>query len=110
MKTTEYRTVKANDQGITHIKLTFDYYIGGYSYATYKQVPRGYYLDVLPVKRENRGSYSMESFGMFSGISYLLKTVNRKSNKAEAEAKVIANSMTDKLLAEICNKAGLELA
>lgn len=76
------------------IKLEVYYDLGGYSYATYREKPRGYYVGVIPVEREDRGGYCLESFAAFTGGKLLLKECNRRSKKAEAEALAI---LTDEL-------------
>ena len=62
------------------------YSLGGYNFFTYKNEPRGYYVSVTPVEREQRNGYTMESVALFSGVKVLVCEVNRKSKKAEEEA------------------------
>lgn len=54
---------------------------GGMNYFTYKNEKRGIYLSLQPVKVEDYGGYSMESFEGFSGIKFFIKELNRKSDK-----------------------------
>lgn len=106
----EYRPVKANAKGVTDIQIDFHYSLGGYSYATYKPYPRGYYVNVTPVTIRDEGTWRSVSFTAFTGYSYIIKEVSRKSNKAEAEARAIADSRMDQFLQEVCERNGLELA
>lgn len=65
-------------------KIEIFYDLGGFSYFTYKEVKRGYYVCVSPVTLENRGSYTVETSEAFSGVNYMLFEASRRS-KASAE-------------------------
>lgn len=82
----KYIELKQNNTA-THLKVEVYYKLGGINYCTYKQEPRGYYLSVSPVTLERGPGYTMETYRAFSGVKQILKTVTRKSAKAEAEAK-----------------------
>ena len=73
----------------THLKIEVKYEIGGYSYATHRETRRGYYVYVTPVRREDKGTYTMESACMFTGFKSLVKEVKRKSNKSLLESEEI---------------------
>ena len=104
-----YIPVQENSN-VTHIKVEVKYDLGGYSFATYREKPRGYYLYVTPVKREEKYGCMMESFTAFTGYSYFLKDVKRKSAKAEAEAESIAKTVMDQMISKVCKEQGLTLA
>lgn len=104
----KYIELKPN-AAATHIKIEVYYNLGGYNVFSYRNEPRGYYLSVTPVTRENCGSYTTETVTAFSGVKQLIKEVSRKSAKAEASAEKIAEGYTPALIAYICDKNGLEL-
>lgn len=89
----KYIKLAENDKGMTHAEISVYYNLGGYNLATYKEEARGYYLMILPIKREDKGGYILNTFEGFSGLKLCLQTVNRKSAKAEREAidKVLSN-------------------
>lgn len=104
----KYIEVKAT-RDASHLKIEVYYNLGGFNCFTYRNEQRGYYLSVTPVKRENRNGCTMEQFTAFTGIKQLVKPVNRKSTKAEAEAEAIAATMEADLIRYVCNKNGLEV-
>lgn len=107
----EYLAVKENGKHITHIKVETHYDLGGINFATYKTKPRGYYISVLPVERSTTSyGVTMESYTAFSGYCDVLKTVTRKSKKAETEAEQIAETRKQALIDLVLEKHGLELA
>ena len=57
------------------VKVVYDK--GGFSYATYKEIPRGYYLSVQPIEVNG----CMVGFTAFSGIRLRLETTKRLSQK-----------------------------
>lgn len=63
------------------IKVETYYHLGGWNYFTGQKENRGIYLSFLPVRVENHEGYSMESFEGFSGAKFLIKELNRKSDK-----------------------------
>lgn len=105
----KYIEVKDNSKGVTHIKVSVFYDIGGASFNTYQNKPRGYYISVIPVTREEKNGYTTECIGAYSGLKKLLKAVQRKSAKAEAEAEKQAELLIDVMVSFICDKNGLEL-
>jgi hypothetical protein len=73
--------VKINETNmflVTSVK----YEIGGYSYATYRHNPRGYYLTVIP--NEIKGDWYM--MAAFSGYRELIIEVSRQGDKKYLEA------------------------
>ncbi len=93
----------------THLCVELYYDLGGVSWATYQQKERGYYLRVVPVKKETRHGVQMESFVAFTGYSQLIKPVTRKSAKAETAAETAAAEILDIMIARVCHKNGLEV-
>ncbi len=81
---TEYIKTKEGENKFLRCELYYS--LGGYNCFTYKSEPRGYYVSVTPVEREQRNGYTMESVTAFSGVKVLVCEVNRKSKKSEAEA------------------------
>ena len=106
----KYLAVKENNKGVTHLKIELCYNLGGMNYFTYKKEARGYYLSVVPVERQTCSGYTMESFVGFSGIKECIKTVKRKSKKAELEAEQAAETVKNKLIEYVLTKNELELA
>lgn len=105
----KYLELKAN-QDATHIKIEIYYNLGGYNCFTCKTEQRGYYLSVVPVTRERRDGYTLESFAAFTGTKQLLKSVTRKSAKAEKDAEQLALAVENKLVDFVCRANELELA
>lgn len=103
MKT--YYGLKENSAHATHLKCELYYDLGGMNYFTGKREGRGYYALVVPVER----SRGMESFVAFSGIKQLVKSVSRKSAKAEAEAETISGDVFNRLIEYVLDKNGLEI-
>lgn len=93
----------------THLLIETRYNPGGFNCFTYAQEPRGYYLHVTPVTREARNGYTLESFAAFSGCKQLIKEVNRKSTKAEAEAEKAAAQIENTLISWVCSKNNLSI-
>jgi len=102
----KYIPVSGNND-VTHIRIDIDYDLGGYSMLSYTPKPRGYYLSVVPVKREERYGCMMESFTAFSGYRQLLKEVTRKSAKAEKVAEQIAEEFAPIMVRKICEEKHL---
>jgi hypothetical protein len=100
--------INANENA-NKIKITFDYDIGGYDMFTYTQKPRGYYIRVTPVLLENRGSYNVVSFTAFTGFKKCIKTVTRKSAKAEREALETARDFLPDIVAAVCKHNGVSV-
>ena len=93
----------------THLRVEIYYTLGGINYATYRQEPRGYYLSVVPVTRENRYGCTMESFTAFTGVKQILKEVSRRSAKAEAQAEENAQNYIHDLVNYVCSKNGFSV-
>ena len=106
----KYIELKANRYGYTHIKRETYYKLGGYNYFTYEKEPRGYYVSVIPVTRENRGGVVLESIEAFSGLRALLLEVTRKSAKAEFNADQIAATKEEWYIKRVCSTLGLEVS
>lgn len=102
----KYIELEANEKA-THLKVEVYYSLGGYNCFTYKQENRGYYLSISPVSRVNRGGVVMEGYTAFSGIKQCVKTVTRKSAKAEQEATEKAARIEKMLIEWVCDKNGL---
>lgn len=96
-------------QGVTHLKIELYYSLGGMNYFTYAQEKRGYYLSVSPVEHVERGGYTLESCTAFSGVKQLVKTVSRRSAKAEATAEENAKNYIGGLVRHVCQKNGLQI-
>ncbi len=92
-----------------YLRVDFDYSKGGYNYFTGKAEPRGYYIHVSPVNRENKGDYFMESYTAFSGIKDCILEVTRASKKAENQAAEIFEQVKDRYINYILDKYGLTL-
>lgn len=93
----------------THLSVELIYNKGGYSYFTYKEEQRGYYLHVTPVKRYTRDGIQFESFTAFTGVKQCVKTVSRKSAKAEQEAEAAAAQIENALVSWVCGKNNLQV-
>jgi uncharacterized ubiquitin-like protein YukD len=65
----------------THLKITLSYNLGGINYFTYKNEERGVYLGITPVTIENKGTHTMESFMVFSGVKELVLDMKRFNQK-----------------------------
>ena len=85
-KVVRYYKIKGNDSRATHLKAEIYYSLGGTNVFTYKNEPRGYYMSISPVTRENKGYCTMESYTAFSGLKQCVLTVTRKSQKKMDEA------------------------
>ena len=102
----KYIAIENSDHNANFLKIELSYNLGGYNVFTYKEEPRGYYLNVSPVHRENRGACITESYTAFTGVKKLIKTVTRKSSKAEAEAEVDAADILPDLIDYVCRHNG----
>ena len=87
-----------------YIKATVYYSEGGFSYFTYKQTPRAYFLSAQPVTRANAGeSGTMEKLTMFNNNAFKMmigEPVTRQSKKKEADALHYFENNIDRILAE----------
>lgn len=82
------------------MKCYIKYDLGGYNYFTYQPKERGYYLHIIPI--ESHGNF--EKYTGFTGYCYLLKTCDRKSKKAEAEAIKIAADYEKMIIETLCKE------
>lgn len=107
---TKYIELKENTRSATHLKIELRYSLGGYNVFTGKTEDRGYYLSVSPVeRRQTDWGITTESYMAFSGVKQCVKTVARKSAKAEAEAEQTAENLEAFLIKYICDKNSLEV-
>ena len=87
-----------------YIKATVYYSEGGFSYFTYKQTPRAYFLSAQPVTLAKAGEAgTMESLAMFNNNAFKImigEPVNRQSKKKESEALKYFENNIDRILAE----------
>lgn len=78
-------------------KVELNYNLGGYSYVTGKQQPRGYYFSVSPVGIKEKDGYRVETYKAYTGFKEVLLEVKRKSNKKYEEA---LSMLTDEKIEE----------
>lgn len=93
----------------THLKIETRYDLGGPNWAYGGTTKRGYYLSVMPVTRENRNGYWLETYVGFTGSKQLLKEVTRKSAKAEATAEEIAKNYIHSLVEYVCESNNIPI-
>jgi hypothetical protein len=74
------RPVRIVGEQATHFRVSVDYSKGGINYFTYKTDPRGYYIYVSPVVRED-GFERSALTGDGSGFKFLLKPATRLHRK-----------------------------
>lgn len=97
--------LKENNSHLTDLEVSFYYDLGGMNYFTGRGDDRGYYLAVIPVSRSTTPTgFTSVSCTIFSGIKKCLKTVNRKSQKSENEAKELAKTALIELVNCICSE------
>ena len=101
----EYIKVKGGTK-VNSLKVEVEYDIGGMNYFTGRPIERGCYLSVIPVERSEYNGHTIEIVAAFSGVSYLLKEVKRKSAKVEKEALEIANKYKSEVIKKICDRDG----
>lgn len=107
---TKYIEILENERDNNNcIEVTFGYDLGGFSYATYRERPRGYYLRVLPMERKVRNSLITESYTAFTGVSELIHPCARKSAKAEKVAADKADAYEKMMVDYIVNKCGYKV-
>ena len=94
-----------------YIEADVYYTTGGFSYFSYKNTPRGYFMSVRKI-----GKYATDNGVIMEarllggdGRKKLIKEVARKSNKATEEAKKIFESEIDDLIAVVFPDLELEL-
>ena len=83
--------IKLSDaaRNINYLKVELRYDLGGFSVVTYRNNPRGYYLDVTPIAKGD----GWESFGAFTGVGGCILECTRKSKKQAEIALVKAKEM-----------------
>lgn len=84
----------------THLEVSVSYEIGGANFFSGGVTPRGYYLIVRPVSKNN----GMVSYTMFSGQSHLLFETQRFTAKQFARAVEMAKAHEDELIAAVIAK------
>lgn len=92
--------------GVT-LKVEVYYDKGGHNYLSGGWIRRGYYLMVVPVKREERNGIVLETVTAYSGAKMLLKEVQRQSKKAEQEALALAREKTNDLILHVIAKQNI---
>jgi len=92
VKYIDYVPNNVSDIRTTHMKIEVFYCAGGINYGTYKKDPQGICLRLLPVSLRFTETMRIESFGGFTGQSYLLEELSRKSAKklAQWEGKIMS--------------------
>ena len=70
-----------------YIELTVNYTKGGMSFATYRQVKRGYYISATPVTIEDTEvpGLIVKGFMAFSGVKQLIEEAGRLNQKRVRE-------------------------
>lgn len=106
----KYIEIKNPNKNVNCLKVEVYYDKGGFSYVSYTHKPRGYYISVVPVYRENKGSYIMESYVAFTGYKQLLLEVKRQSQKQYEKAVEISGVMEEILVDKLVSENGFELA
>lgn len=102
----KYIPLQPNKTNNNFLRVELRYNLGGISWATGQNEPRGYYLHAQPVER----GQNFESFTAFTGGKMLLKTVTRQTKKAENEAEQLAREHGAVLIAHVLAENGLQLA
>ena len=87
-------------KGATHLEVSVYYTKGGANYFSGGTTPRGYYLSVTPVTK-NEGSVS---FAMFSGYSHLLLKTQRYTDKQFDSAVEMAKEHRESLISSVVEK------
>lgn len=84
---------KASEAGYSvtdnYVQADVYYTKGGYSYFTYKDTPRGYFVSAVRIGRYTTDDgYEMESHTLFggNGAKQLIKEVSRQTAKGDREA------------------------
>lgn len=97
-----------------NLEISLDYDLGGYNWYNGNNDGRGYYLYVTPVylseRNYNGQVYHSVQSTLGKGIKKLVKPVQRRSKKAEAEAVELAKQSEAELINYVCNKYGIKVA
>lgn len=98
----EYKKYIENNnlQDATHVEVSVSYSKGGMSYITGKTSPRGYYISVTPVTKND----DMVSFILFTGYKQLLFEANRYSDKQFECAVEMSGSIEAEMVAAVVEK------
>jgi hypothetical protein len=91
------RPVKVAGEQATHFRLSVDYEKGGINYFTYKTDPRGSFVYVSPVIREE-GIERSALTGDGSGFKYLLRPASRLNRKTLAFVETVVTANQHKLV------------
>lgn len=93
-----------------YVRADVYYSEGGYSYFTYKNTPRAYFMSVHMVGRGKDACGYFESTAIFqnNGAKMLLQEVTRQSKKREAEALAYFEEHIDEYVAKIYPDLKLE--
>lgn len=91
------------------LEVTFYYDLGGYSYFTYREQPRGYYLSVTPIERKVKDGLVSECYTAFTGVKELIHPCTRKSAKAESIAAEKVQAYEKMVVDYIVNKNGYKI-
>lgn len=88
-------------QGKT-VEVYVSYNVGGVNCFSGRMEPRGYWLHVQPVIKENRGNgIVVRSFGGFTGVKKFLFEVGRKSAKQMQKAvDMVDDTLIESMLAQ----------
>ena len=93
----------------THLEINTYYSLGGVSYATYKNEPRGYYISVTPIELNNSRGYTTVTTA-FSGVKRCMIECSRQSKKKAEEACNIKQEEYQDMIDYVLEKNGLTLA
>ena len=109
-------TPKAEDAGMgtvrdNYVKADCYYDKGGYSYFTYKQTPRAYFISAHKIGRGKSSCGYYESYQLFSddGGKMLVREVARQTKKGEAEALAFFEENIGRLLERLYPDLELEV-
>lgn len=75
-----YVPVTGNPE-VSHLKVAVYHSKGGVNFATYKDDPKGYWLSVTPVMREEKGDFVWETMKGFSGYRCFICSGDRFNRK-----------------------------
>lgn len=106
--------IKKEGQRETHLQVEVGYDLGGNNWWNGAYIQRGYYLYCTPAEitthaMPNGTSYDTIRHELGKGKKLLLKAVNRRSTKAEADAIARAEMDAKWLIETVCATYGLEL-
>ena len=109
METVYTKYIPAVGSGVNFLKVEVYYSLGGLNYFTSKSDPRGYYLSITPVKREDHNGYVSESVVLGSGVKTLIKETKRKSEQAAMAAKDEAVQYENRLIDHILLNSDIKI-